>query len=70
MTHLLILIPLSIVMGLVGLAAFIWALRNDQFEDPEGNAHRVLLNDDPPQPRTPSKYAASTKASDSHRSSD
>lgn len=69
MTHLLILIPLSIAMGLVGLAAFIWALRNDQFEDPDGNAHRVLLKDDTPNPRKPSKSSAPEKVSESDTSS-
>lgn len=40
---LLVLIPLSIGMGLIGLAAFAWALHHDQFEDPQGNAERVLI---------------------------
>ena len=43
-----VLIPLSIAMGLVGLVAFCWALRHDQFDDPEGAAWRVLTPDDPP----------------------
>ncbi len=46
---LLILIPLSISMGMLGVAAFIWALHHNQFDDPKGNACRVLLNEDPPQ---------------------
>lgn len=46
---LLVLIPLSLGLGLLGVAAFIWALNNDQFDDPEGNASRVLLNDAPPE---------------------
>lgn len=48
MTHLLILIPLSLGMGLIGLGAFVWALRNDQFDDPEGNSCRVLIQSNPP----------------------
>ena len=40
------LIPLSIGMGLTGLAAFFWALRHGQFSDPEGDACRILI----PQP--------------------
>lgn len=43
--NLVILIPVSLVMGLVGLGAFIWALRHDQFSDPEGNAWRILEPD-------------------------
>lgn len=41
----LVLVPLSIAMGLIGLGAFFWALRNDQFDDPEGAAERVLMPD-------------------------
>lgn len=49
MSFLIYLIPLSIGLGLLGVAAFIWAINNDQFDDPTGNAARVLLNEDPPQ---------------------
>ena len=42
MTALLILIPVSIGMGLIGLGAFIWAMRHQQFDDLEGNAWRVI----------------------------
>jgi len=46
MTALTILIPLSLGMGVVGLCAFLWALRTNQFDDPEGNAWRVITQDD------------------------
>lgn len=39
----LFLIPVSIGMGLAGLVAFCWALRNDQFSDLDGAAWRVVL---------------------------
>lgn len=42
-----LLIPLSIGMGLIGLAAFIWALNHDQFDDPDGNAQRILMPGNP-----------------------
>ena len=42
MSSFFILIPLSIGMGLVGLLAFLWAMRSDQFDDPVGNAARIL----------------------------
>ena len=38
-----LLIPVSIGLGLVGLCAFLWSLRNGQFEDLDGAAERVLL---------------------------
>lgn len=55
MNILALLIPVSVGLGLVGLAAFLWLLRHDQFEDPEGQANRILSDryddrpaDDPP----------------------
>lgn len=46
MSALAVLIPVSVGMGLVGLGAFFWALRHDQFDDPEGNAARILAPGD------------------------
>ncbi len=46
MTILLILVPLALMLGGLGLAAFLWALRNGQYEDLEGAAMRVLSDDD------------------------
>jgi cbb3-type cytochrome oxidase maturation protein len=37
-----ILIPVSVLLGLIGLAGFLWLLRHDQFEDPQGQANRIL----------------------------
>jgi cbb3-type cytochrome oxidase maturation protein len=42
MNILVILIPASLLLGAVGLAAFLWMLRANQYEDPEGQAARVL----------------------------
>jgi cbb3-type cytochrome oxidase maturation protein len=33
-------------MGAVGLAAFLWSLKNGQYEDLDGAANRILLDDD------------------------
>jgi cbb3-type cytochrome oxidase maturation protein len=46
MTVLLLLIPAALAIGGVGLAAFFWALKNGQFDDPEGNAARILIEDE------------------------
>ena len=52
MTVLLYLIPIALVLGLTGLVAFLWALRNGQFEDLDGAANRILFDDeDPPAKR-------------------
>ena len=48
MSHLIILIPAALFLGLLGLAAFLWSLRNGQYNDLDGDAWRVL--DDDPKP--------------------
>lgn len=40
------LIPIALGLGLLGLWAFFWALRNGQFDDPEGAANRILMDED------------------------
>jgi cbb3-type cytochrome oxidase maturation protein len=46
-----ILIPVSLLLGGVGLAAFVWAMRTRQFDDPEGDANRILAKDWDDRPR-------------------
>lgn len=46
MSVLVFLIPIALILGGAGLAAFFWALKSGQFEDPKGAAERVLLDDD------------------------
>jgi cbb3-type cytochrome oxidase maturation protein len=46
MSILIYLIPASLLLGGLGLAAFFWAIKSKQFDDPEGNAARILLDDD------------------------
>lgn len=46
MTILLLLVPLALLLGLIGLAAFMWSLQTGQFDDLDGAAHRVLMDDD------------------------
>lgn len=43
-----LLIPLSVVLILVIGAVLWWALESGQFEDLEGPAHRILMDDDTP----------------------
>ena len=46
MTGLALLIPVALGLGLLGLAAFFWAMRKGQFEDLDGAAQRILINDE------------------------
>ena len=48
MSVLIYLIPIAFFLGLVGLFAFIWTLKSGQYEDLEGEAQRVLFDDDEP----------------------
>ena len=50
MNILVILIPVSLFLGGLGLAFFFWSLRTGQFEDPKGQAERILSDryDDQP----------------------
>lgn len=48
MTGLALLIPVALGLGLVGLAAFFWAVKSGQFDDPDGAALRILIDEDEP----------------------
>ncbi|MBP8233756.1 MULTISPECIES: cbb3-type cytochrome oxidase assembly protein CcoS [Sphingomonadaceae] len=45
MTGLTILIPAALFLGLLGLAAFYWSMRNGQYDDLDGAAERILLDE-------------------------
>ena len=50
MAALAFLIPAALFLGLLGLGAFFWALRSGQFDDLDGAAQRILLDDPPAAP--------------------
>ena len=56
MTILFLLIPLGMVFLGVAIWAFLWAVRSGQFDDMEGPAHRILMDDD--DPRIPGRTKA------------
>ena len=51
MTGLALLIPIALGMGLMGLAAFLWSMRVGQYDDMDGAAARILIDDDEDAPR-------------------
>lgn len=53
MEILYLLIPLSVVLVFLIGIAFWWFLRSGQFEDLEGPAHRILMDDDAPRAERP-----------------
>lgn len=50
MSVLVYLIPVALFMGGLGLAAFFWALRSGQFEDLDGAARRILIEEEDDHP--------------------
>ena len=50
MTILYLLIPVAIIMGVIALAAFLWSVKSDQYEDLAGAAERVLNDIEEPLP--------------------
>ncbi|MBK8373822.1 cbb3-type cytochrome oxidase assembly protein CcoS [Sphingorhabdus sp.] len=48
MTGILFLIPIAIGLGLLGLVGFFWSLKSGQFDDMDGAALRILIDDDGP----------------------
>ncbi|MDO1580500.1 cbb3-type cytochrome oxidase assembly protein CcoS [Rhizobium oryzicola] len=48
MNMLIYLIPVALALGGLGLGAFLWSLKNGQYEDLDGAAWRVLDDDETP----------------------
>lgn len=49
MTNLVYLIPVALFLGFASLIAFVWALKSGQYEDLDGSAERILIDDEPEQ---------------------
>ena len=41
-----VLLPVALVIVIIIIAIFFWAVKSDQFDDLEGPAHRILMDDD------------------------
>lgn len=46
MSSLIFLIPLALFLGAAALGAFLWSLRSGQYDDLDGAAERILLDDE------------------------
>ena len=62
MEILYLLIPLGLVLLGIAIWGFMWAVKSGQFDDLEGPAHRILMDDD--DPRIPRKTAQNLKDED------
>lgn len=48
MEILYLLIPIAVVVMAIGIWALIWAIKSGQYDDLEGPAYRILMDDDDP----------------------
>lgn len=48
MSVLYILVAIAIMVMIIAILALLWAIKNGQFDDLEGEAHRILMDDDDP----------------------
>lgn len=62
MKILYLLIPLSLIFVGIAIWVFLWAVRSGQYEDMEGPAHRILMDDD--DPRIPRRTSPDSGADD------
>lgn len=46
MSVLIYLIPIALILGIIGLIAFLWSLKSKQFEDLDGAGKRILFDDE------------------------
>ena len=60
----LYLVPIALVMGAIGLGAFLWSLQNGQYDDLDGAAERIL-HDDQDAPAADTCQSASRRESES-----
>ena len=45
MNIIFLLAPFSLILALIGLGAFWWTVRDGQYDDPTGDAERILFDD-------------------------
>ncbi len=59
MDVLIFLVPAALGLGFLGLLAFLWSLNNNQLDDLDGAAWRVLMDDDvaPPHAEPPQAFS-------------
>ena len=51
MEAIIYLVPIALFMGAVGLAAFFWTVKSGQYEDLDGAAWRILMDDKEDKPK-------------------
>jgi cbb3-type cytochrome oxidase maturation protein len=57
MNSIFLLVPLGLGLLAVAVGAFIWAVRNEQFDDLDTPGVRILFDDPPPDPSSEDEHA-------------
>lgn len=63
------LLPGMLLLGIIGVAVFFWAVRNGQYDDMDGAANRVLLDDADETTQTETDSSHKSKTDSEHHSS-
>ncbi len=61
MEILYLLVPLAVILAIVIVWAFLWSIRSGQFDDLEGPAHRILMDEDDAPRQPPENKPARSK---------
>ncbi|MBK9586175.1 MAG: cbb3-type cytochrome oxidase assembly protein CcoS [Alphaproteobacteria bacterium] len=61
MSVLMYLIPIALLLGLIWLGAFIWSIKSGQYDDLEGAAIRILMEDDGGPQKMPEKNSVKSE---------
>jgi cbb3-type cytochrome oxidase maturation protein len=69
----MILVPVMLILVALGILLFSWAVKNGQYDDLDGPAHRILYDDDkdmiPDDAKQPKQNTSSAdEPEDRHRS--
>jgi cbb3-type cytochrome oxidase maturation protein len=56
-----LLLPIALIIVFIIIVIFFWAVRSDQFEDLEGPAHRILMDDDVKDNKVKKKHPPSSE---------
>ena len=67
MTILYVLIPLAVVLMGIAVWFFFWSVKSGQYDDMEGPAHRILMDDDDPRIPPPFRVEGGTGAEEDGR---
>jgi cbb3-type cytochrome oxidase maturation protein len=64
MNVLVYLIPIALLLGAIGLAAFLWSLKSGQYDDLDGAAQRILFDEEPANDNKPRPQARRARRND------